>query len=307
MRDSAIRSWVTVCSDTGLPKATRLLVRTTHLLQRSFGKPDQPHAMMDTARAKTPLRDLKSAPLAEQHVGGGHAHVLEHDFGGAIGHAVEAEHRNRAKHFNARRVHRHQDHRLLAMAIRIVGIGLAHEDADLAARVGRVRRVPFAAVDDVMIAVANDRALDIGGVTGGDRRLGHGEAGADLAREQRLEPAILMLPRAIARQHFHVAGVGRRAIEQFRREMRAAHDLAERRVFEVGQTGAVFALRQEEIPQALLAGFRLQLLDDRIDFPGAELFRLAVVAFLVRIDVTVHERAKAMLQFDDFLALLIEH
>ena len=39
-----------------------------------------------------------------------------------------------------------------------VGIGLAHHDEDLAARVARARRPPLAAVDDVVIAVAVDAA-----------------------------------------------------------------------------------------------------------------------------------------------------
>jgi hypothetical protein len=42
---------------------------------------------------------------------------------------------------------------LLPVPIRIVGVGLAHENADLAARIGCVCGVPFAADDDVMIAI----------------------------------------------------------------------------------------------------------------------------------------------------------
>ena len=62
--------------------------------------------------------------------------------------------------------------------------------------------------------------------------------------------------------HFHVAGVGGGAVEDLRRHGGAAHDFAQRRVFEVGEAGAMFALGQEEIPETGGAGHRLQLLDD---------------------------------------------
>src|SRR3569623_627377 len=76
---------------------------------------------------------------------------------------------------------------------------------------------------------------------------------------------------------------------------------------QLNNSGAGLALRQEEIPETFLARFRLQLLDDGIDLPGAKLFRLAVVPLLVRIDVAIHERADAVLEFGNLLALLIEH
>ena len=49
----------------------------------------------------------------------------------------------------ARRVHRDEDHRLLAVG-RLVRVGLAHDDEDLAARVRRPGDPPLAAVDDVV-------------------------------------------------------------------------------------------------------------------------------------------------------------
>jgi hypothetical protein len=60
---------------------------------------------------------------------------------------------------------------------------------------------------------------------------------------------------AVAREHLHVASVRRRAIEEFRREMRASHDFAQRRVFEISQAGAVVAFRKEQIPKRLGLGF----------------------------------------------------
>ena len=41
--------------------------------------------------------------------------------------------------------------------------------------------------------------------------------------EQRLQPLLLLLGRAVALQHFHVAGVGRRTIEHFGGKNDAPH------------------------------------------------------------------------------------
>ena len=94
------------------------------------------------------------------------------------------------------------------------------------------------------------------------------EAGADLAGQQRLQPSLFVLGSAVALEHFHVAGVGRRAVEDLGRHHDAAHDLAQRRVFEIGEAGAALALGQEQIPQSGGARLRLQLLDDRDGLPA---------------------------------------
>src|SRR3546814_4838052 len=73
-------------------------------------------------------------------------------------------------------------------------LGLAHHDRDLAARVADSRRPPFAAVDDIIVAVALDPRLDIGRVGRGDRGLGPPKGRTDLAIHDRLQPALL-LPR----------------------------------------------------------------------------------------------------------------
>ena len=60
-------------------------------------------------------------------------------------------------------VERHQDLRLL-LVLRSLRVGLAHQDCDLAARVADARGPPFAPVDHVVIAVALDPGLDVGGI-----------------------------------------------------------------------------------------------------------------------------------------------
>ena len=180
------------------------------------------------------LRDLEAAAFAEQDIGRRHPHILEQDFRMAVRRIVIAEDVEMAQHAHARRVERHQDHRLPLVRLR-VGIGLAHDDGDLAARVHRARGPPFAAIDDVVVAVAADFGADVGGVGGSDVGLGHGKAGANVPFHQRLQPALLLLGGSVADDCFHVAGVGRRAIERLRADRRASHDLAQRRVFEIGQ------------------------------------------------------------------------
>ena len=73
-----------------------------------------------------------------------------------------------------------------------------------------------------------------------------------------VEPAVALLRRAVADQHFHIAGVGRGTVEDFRGDRRAPHDLGERGIFQVGEPRAVLRFGQEEIPEPGIAGLRFQ-------------------------------------------------
>ncbi len=152
---------------------------------------------------------------------------------------------------------------------RAVGIGHAHHDEHRAARVGRAGGPPLAGVDDVVAAVAFDARGDVGGVRGGDLRFGHRERRADLAGEQGLEPSILLRGRSEVQQHLHVAGVRGVAVEHLGCDQRAAHDLGQRRVLEVGQARAEFRVRQKQIPKAGLARGGLHALHYWRDGPAA--------------------------------------
>ena len=224
---------------------------------------------------------------------------------------VVAENMQRPQHLDARRLRRHQHHALLSVARRI-GVGAAHDDVDLAARVAGARTPPLATVDHIVIAVALDAAGDVGGVGRGDLRLGHEEGRADLAAQQRLEPAVLQRLARIALERLHVAGVGRRAVEDFGGERHASHDLAERCVLEVGKTfGCTRAVRQEQVPEAGGARFDLQALDDFGRRPGLA-GRTVVCDLLqehplVRIDMTVHEGQQLRTQGSDAVAVFEIH
>src|SRR5207248_5929132 len=92
-------------------------------------------------------------------------------------------------------------------------------------------------------------------------RLGHREAAADLALEQRLEPLPALLRRAMVDEDLDVARVGRRAVEDHRRDEAAPHRLAEHPVLPVAQAGAVLA-GEEEVPEALGLSALTQLHED---------------------------------------------
>src|SRR3546814_590654 len=150
------------------------------------------------------LRDLEAAAFAKQHrLLGIDAHILQLDLHMAVRRVVIAEDRQVAQHGDPRCVHRHREHRLLLVALG-AEVGLAHHDRDLAARVADSRRPPFAAVDDIIVAVALDPRLDIGRVGRGDRGLGHQKGRTDLAIHDRLQPALLLRRGAIAVEHLHV-------------------------------------------------------------------------------------------------------
>jgi hypothetical protein len=71
---------------------------------------------------RRPWADLEAAALAQQQVVERHPHVLEQHFGVAVRRVVVAKHRQVAHDRHARRIDRHQDHRLLrGDAVRIVG------------------------------------------------------------------------------------------------------------------------------------------------------------------------------------------
>ncbi|CAM5262545.1 hypothetical protein SAURM35S_05435 [Streptomyces aurantiogriseus] len=99
--------------------------------------------------------------------------------------------------------------------------------------------------------------------TGPEPGLGHGEGRGHRPVEQGLEVLLLVLVAAEQREHLHVAGVGSVAVARFRGDVTAPHDLRQRRVLEVRQTGAPLRVRVEQIPQSAPPGLRLEFLDDR--------------------------------------------
>jgi hypothetical protein len=145
-------------------------------------------------------------------------------------------------------------------------------------------------VDDVGIAVARDARLDVRGIRRRHLGLRHGEGGADLALEERLQPFLLVLGPAVTLEHLHVTGIRGRAVEGLRGDGRAAHDLAEGRVLEIGQPCPPLALGQKQVPQAPLARLGLELFYDGRHLPARRpLVELLGEHGLRRVDVLVYE------------------
>ena len=267
--------------------------------------------MVNAARAEAALGDLEAATFAEQQIAHRHAHVLQPHFHVAVRRVVVAEHRQRAHHLDALGVRGHDDHRLLRVAWR-VGVGLAHHDVDRAARVTRAGGPPLGAVDHVLVTVALDAALDVGGIRRSHSRLGHQKGRADLAAQQRLHPAVLDGFAGVALQRFHVAGVGCRAVEDLGRERHPTHDFTQRCVLQIGQ-----ALRcagtagQEQVPQARSEGLGLELFDNLGGDPRIAVFpvlgNFRVEARFVRVDVLIHEREQALAHGLDFVGVVELH
>ena len=78
-----------------------------HGFEGSLGLTDQSHAVMNAAGAQAALRDLEAAAFAQQHVGGGDAHIGKGHFGVAVRGVIVAEDGEHAIDFDAGRIERH--------------------------------------------------------------------------------------------------------------------------------------------------------------------------------------------------------
>ena len=224
----------------GLAKGYAAAGALAHQLQRALGQANEAHAVVDAPGAQAPLGDLEATAFAQQDVGDGHAHVFKRHLHMAVGGVVVAEHVERANDLDAGGVSGHQHHALLRVLGRI-GVALAHGDEHSATWVGRARNPPLATIDDVFVALAFNAGFDVGGVARSHGRFSHGEGRANLAFEQWLEPAGLVLFTAVTGNGFHIAGVRCRAVEHFAGPWHAAHDFCQGRIFLVGEACACVA------------------------------------------------------------------
>ena len=240
----------------GLPNASRLRPRVTISSSARSAAPIERMQWWMRPGPRRSWRDLEAAALAEEDVVLRHAHVGEAEVHVAVGRVVVAEHVHRPEDLEAGRVHRHEDLRLLEVGGR-VRVGADHADHDLAARVAGAGDVVLLAVDHPLVAVEHGLGGDVAGVGAGQARLGHAEAAADLAVEQRLEPLLLLLGRADPLEHLHVAGVGRRAVEALGGQRVLAELAGDVRVVEVAEALAGLGVGEEEVPEPVGLGLRL--------------------------------------------------
>ena len=168
----------------------------------------------------------KPAPSAPSSALGRHAHVLVEDLGVV---AVPAEavvrvlhRRDIADDVDPGGVGVHDEHRGALVAAG-GGIGDRHDDQEVGDR--RVGGEPLAAGDDVLVAVPDRAGLEQRRIRAGRVGLGHGERRLEIAGEQRMEIALLLLRGPREREDLGVARVRRGVAERQRGDGRAAEDL----------------------------------------------------------------------------------
>jgi hypothetical protein len=196
-----------------------------------------------------------------------------------------AEHRHRAHDLDTGRVRRDEDLRS-ARVRRPVGVGDSHHDPER--RAVRPRGEPLVTVDHPLVPVAPRARLQRRRVGAGLVGLGHREERADLAGDEREEPALLLLGRAEEMEDLGVARVGRLAPEHELGVGRAADLLVQVRVREEPATGPPGLGRDVRRPEPGLLRLRLERAD--------QLGVVALEGLLVRIDVLLHERPVAPAQ-----------
>ncbi|MGY4287964.1 hypothetical protein ACVWXO_007184 [Bradyrhizobium sp. LM2.7] len=154
-----------------------------------------------------------------------------------------------------------------------------------------------------MIAVLLDAGLDVGRIRRRHRRFRHQEGGADLAIHQRTQPFALLLLGAVAHEHFHIAGVWRGTVEDFRSPGDVAHLLREQRIFEIGQARAaefvvlMLVWRHEHVPEAFGLRLLLEVFQDWDHLPAIAALVLLVVDRHRRAHVLGHEGLHAVEPF----------
>lgn len=114
---------------------------------------DRSTATATCMRAGCPHSTQRTAQTSEQHA----PDVVELHLCVAVRRVVLAKHGHRPRDLDAGRVHRHEDHALLPV-LWGRGVGLAHEDGDLAAAVAGAGDPPLPALDDVVCSCS--RPLD---------------------------------------------------------------------------------------------------------------------------------------------------
>ena len=265
----------------GLPAQRPL----AHHVERLLGQPDRAHGVVDAASAQTGLGDDEGLALAAEEGVGGDPDVLVMDQSvGALVQALAAQSQV-AFDVDAGRVGWHQEHRH-SLVRADIGVGHGHHDQERR-RLG-VGGEELPAVDDPLVAVLDGARLEQRGV-GARVGLGHRVAGEQLAVEQRLEVALLLLGRAVVGDDLGVAGVRRLAAEHDRRPLRPPQDLVQQGQLELAVALAAELGTEVGGPQPLAANLLLQGVDDLAPRPLEGLVLLVPPDEVERLDLLAHE------------------
>jgi hypothetical protein len=251
--------------------------------------------VVDAAGAEPRLTDSKALTLAAQQRARGDPDLVEVHLGVPLA-VVVAEHRQGADDGDAGGLDRDQHHALL-LVLGGLGVGLAHDDQQPAVGMQGVGGPPLLAVEDVRIALAGNAHLDVGGIGARHLGLGHRKRRADLARQQRLQPALLLRLAPEEHQQLHVPRIRGAAVHRLRSQAHAAaQDLGQRRILGIGQPRTPVRVRREQIPQPTTPGLGLELVEDRgVKLAIVRRAHLLGVDGLGGVDHLLHERRHALL------------
>jgi len=126
-------------------------------------------------------------------------------------------HRDVAHDLHPGGVHRHQHQAVVVVRLCRSPFVARHHDQQAAVRMRRASDEPLAAVEHQHIPLLAHGGLQIGRVRRGHIGFAHGKGRADVTPQQRHEPLRALGGIGKAVQQFHVAAVGRIAIEDFGR------------------------------------------------------------------------------------------
>ena len=231
-----------------------------HKVERALADADPPHAMVDSAGAESFLRNPETAAFGAEQVFSGDSAVVEPDLGVAGPTFAARAHKGRCGLDDEAGRTGGDEYLAGAFVGRGVGIGDGHGDGEH--RPVAARRPPFAAIDNIGVAVSNGGGAHPDGVGSGKIGLCHGETASDFAGEKGFEILLLLLIVGVLDEDFHVAGVRRLAVERVMADGALSEFGAEQAVLDEVEAKAAVLFRDLRKPQAKLfdlAPFFLQL------------------------------------------------
>lgn len=208
--------------------------------------------MMDPAGAQPTLDDLEPAALAEHNIRDGHSDVLEADVSMTMRRVVVSVNRHHPMDRDTLCVGRHKHHALLLVRVLIRRVRLPHDNVQLTPRVSRSGAPPLPPVQHVLVSLPSDAQFDISSIAAGHIRLCHQERRPNLALQQRYQPPLLLRLAAVPSEYFHVARVGRRAVDSLAGHPRSAQLLRHEAILHVSEPRrltAIHGLGKEHVPE----------------------------------------------------------
>ena len=253
-------------------------------LEGPGGDPQPAHAVVDAPRSESLLGDPEAVTDAAQHVGRRDPARLVRDLAMAVvTDPGVAHHADVADQLEPRGVRGNDEHRGSAVR-RGGGIGDGHDDGEGRA-VGRGGE-PLLAVQDVVVTVGHGTRRQQRGVGPRRLRLGHREAAADLALDERTQPARTLLRAPMTVEDLHVAGVGCLGPERPVTQRRPAERFGEQSVLDHRQPETSAVDRGVRRPQPHLP--HLALHPQHGDLEGARISAVQELA-LQRQQLAPHE------------------